>query len=156
MVYIAIIVGCVIGALIGNFAPIISYTYSEYLAIAIVAALDTIFGGVVASIKKNFDMGVFISGFLGNAILSILLTYLGARLNVDIYLAAIFVFVGRIFFNLGVIRRYYLEKCTNFFKAQKSKKQKKQNEIYLGDSITKILRYYYKNITISIDILAEI
>ena len=30
MVYIAIIVGCVIGALIGNFAPIISYTYSEY------------------------------------------------------------------------------------------------------------------------------
>jgi small basic protein len=125
MVYIAIIVGCVIGALIGNFAPIISYTYSEYLAIAIVAALDTIFGGVVASIKKNFDMGVFISGFLGNAILSILLTYLGARLNVDIYLAAIFVFVGRIFFNLGVIRRYYLEKCTNFFKAQKSKKTEK-------------------------------
>ena len=125
MVYIAIIVGCVIGALIGNFAPIISYTYSEYLAIAIVAALDTIFGGVVASIKKNFDMGVFISGFLGNAILSIFLTYLGARLNVDIYLAAIFVFVGRIFFNLGVIRRYYLEKCTNFFKAQKSKKTEK-------------------------------
>ena len=125
MVYIAIIVGCVIGALIGNFAPIISYTYSEYLAIAIVAALDTIFGGVVASIKKNFDMGVFISGFLGNAILSILLTYLGARLNVDIYLAAIFVFVGRIFFNLGVIRRYYLEKCTNFFKAKKRKKTEK-------------------------------
>ena len=125
MVYIAIIVGCIIGALIGNFAPIISYTYSEYLAIAIVAALDTIFGGVVASIKKNFDMGVFISGFLGNAILSILLTYLGARLNVDIYLAAIFVFVGRIFFNLGVIRRYYLEKCTNFFKSKKSKKTEK-------------------------------
>ena len=123
MVYIAIIVGCVVGALIGNFAPIISYTYSEYLAIAILAALDTIFGGVVASIKKNFDMGVFISGFLGNAILSILLTYLGARLNVDIYLAAIFVFVGRIFFNLGVIRRYYLEKSTNFFKSRKNKKK---------------------------------
>lgn len=123
MVYIAIIVGCVVGALIGNFAPIISYTYSKYLAIAIVAALDTIFGGVVASIKKNFDMGVFISGFLGNAILSILLTYLGARLNVDIYLAAIFVFVGRIFFNLGVIRRYYLEKSTNFFKSRKNKKK---------------------------------
>ena len=74
MVYIAIIVGCVIGALIGNFAPIISYTYSEYLAIPIVAALDTISGGVVASIKKNLDMGVFISGFLRNAILSIFLT----------------------------------------------------------------------------------
>lgn len=125
MVYIAIILGCVIGAFIGNFAPIISYTYSEYLAIAIVAALDTIFGGVVASIKKNFNMGVFVSGFLGNAILSMLLTYLGARLNVDIYLAAIFVFVGRIFLNLGTIRRYYLEKCTNFFKSRKDKKGQK-------------------------------
>lgn len=125
MVYIAILIGCIIGAVIGNFAPIISYTYSEYLAIAIIAAIDTIFGGIVASIKKNFNMGVFISGFLGNAILSMLLTYLGSRLNVDIYLAAIFVFVGRIFLNLGTIRRYYLEKCTEIIKAKKDKKHKK-------------------------------
>ena len=124
MVYIAIIIGCVIGALIGNYAPIISYTYSEYLAIAIVAALDTIFGGILASTKKNFDMGVFISGFLGNAVLSILLTYLGSKLNVDIYLAAIFVFVWRIFNNLGYIRRYYLEKGTEYFKSKRDKKGK--------------------------------
>ena len=110
MVYIAIIVGCVIGALIGNFAPIISYTYSGYLAIAIIAALDSVFGGIVSSLNKKFDMGVFISGFFGNAILAMLLTYLGQRLNVDIYLAAIFVFVSRMFNNLGIIRRYYLEK----------------------------------------------
>ena len=129
MVYIAIILGCIIGAFIGNFAPMISYTYSEYLAIAIVAALDTIFGGIVASINKNFNMGVFISGFLGNAILSILLAYLGSRLNVDIYLAAIFVFVGRIFFNLGVIRRYYLEKCTEFFKSKRKNKEKKSDKV---------------------------
>lgn len=128
MVYIAILLGCIIGALIGNFAPIISYTYSEYLAIAIVAALDSIFGGIVASIKKNFNMGVFISGFLGNAVLSILLTYLGSRLNVDIYLAAIFVFVGRIFLNLGSIRRYYLERCTDYIKSKRDKKVKKSND----------------------------
>ena len=78
--------------------------------------------------KKNFNMGVFISGFLGNAILSMLLTYLGARLNVDIYLAAIFVFVGRIFLNLGTIRRHYLEKCTNFFKQRKSKTTSKSRK----------------------------
>lgn len=125
MVYIAIILGCIIGAFIGNFAPTISYTYSEYLAIAIVAALDSIFGGIVGSIKKNFNMGVFVSGFLGNAILSILLAYLGSRLNVDIYLAAIFVFVGRIFNNLGIIRRYYLEKCTDYIKLKKKGKDKK-------------------------------
>ena len=110
MVLIAIILGCIIGIIVGNFAPIISYAYSGYLAIAIVAALDTVFGGVVSSLNKKFDMGVFLSGFFGNAILAMLLAYLGQRLNVDIYLAAIFVFVSRMFNNLGIIRRFYLEK----------------------------------------------
>lgn len=110
MVLIAIILGCIVGIIVGNFAPIISYTYSGYLAIAIVAALDTVFGGVVSSLNKKFDMGVFLSGFFGNAILAMLLAYLGQRLNVDIYLAAIFVFVSRMFNNLGIIRRFYLEK----------------------------------------------
>lgn len=128
MVYLAILLGGLLGVIIGNFAPIISYTYSEYLAIAIVAIVDTIFGGIVASIKKNFDMGVFISGFLGNAIVSILLTYLGTKLNVDIYLAAIFVFIGRIFLNLGIIRRYYLEKITQKFKKNKIDENDKKIE----------------------------
>lgn len=110
MIFIAIILGCIIGVVVGNFAPIISYTYSGYLAIAIIAALDSVFGGIVSSLNKKFDMGVFLSGFFGNAILAMLLTYLGQRLNVDIYLAAIFVFVSRMFNNLGIIRRYYLEK----------------------------------------------
>ena len=49
-------------------APIISYTYSNYLAIAIIAALDSVFGGIVATIKKNFDLKIFLTGFFGNAI----------------------------------------------------------------------------------------
>ena len=110
MIFIAIILGCIIGVVLGNFAPIISYTYSGYLAIAIIAALDSVFGGIVATLNKNFDLKIFVSGFFGNAILSILLTYLGQKLNVDIYLAAIFVFVSRMFNNLGIIRRHYLEK----------------------------------------------
>ncbi len=110
MIFIAIILGCVIGILVGNFAPIISYTYSGYLAIAIVAALDSVFGGINSSLNKKFDMAIFLSGFFGNAILAILLAYLGQRLNVDIYLVAIFVFVTRMFNNLAGIRRFYLEK----------------------------------------------
>lgn len=110
MIAIAIVIGCVVGALIGINLPVISYTYSGYLAIAIIAALDSVFGGIVSSLNKKFDMGVFLSGFFGNAILAMLLTYLGQRLNVDIYLAAIFVFVSRMFNNLGIIRRHYLEK----------------------------------------------
>ena len=113
MVLIAIIIGCVIGALIGTNIPTIPYSYSGYLAIAIIAALDSVFGGITSTLKKNFDMKIFISGFFVNAILAIALTYLGEKLNVDIYLAAVVVFVGRMFNNLGTIRRYYVEKISN-------------------------------------------
>ncbi len=113
MIFVAIILGCVIGIIVGNFAPIISYTYSGYLAIAIIASLDSVFGGVAASLNKKFDMAIFLSGFFGNSILAILLAYLGQRLNVDIYLVAIFVFVTRMFNNLGFIRRHYIEKIRN-------------------------------------------
>lgn len=112
MIFIAILVGCIIGALAGMNAPIISYSMSGYLAISIIAALDSVFGGITSVLKGNFDLKIFVSGFFGNAILSILLTYLGEKLNVDIYLAAIIVFVGRMFTNLAIIRRYYLDKWT--------------------------------------------
>lgn len=107
---VAILVGCLVGALLGINAPTISYTYSSYLAIAIIAALDSVFGGITSVVKGNFDIKIFVSGFFGNAILSILLTYLGQKLNVDIYLAAIIVFVGRMFTNLSIIRRYFIDK----------------------------------------------
>ena len=55
---------------------------------------------------------VFVSGFFVNAILAMLLTFLGQKLNVDIYLAAIIVFIGRMFNNLGIIRRYCLAKIS--------------------------------------------
>ena len=115
MVFIAILIGCIAGALIGMNAPMISYTYSSYLAIAVVAALDSVFGGITSVINKKFDLKIFITGFFGNAILAILLTILGQKLNVDIYLAAIVVFVGRMFVNLAIIRIYYVDKWSKSF-----------------------------------------
>lgn len=124
MIILAIFIGCILGAIIGINSPIIPYTYSSYLAISIVAALDSVFGGIVSTQKGNFDFKIFVSGFFGNAILSILLTYLGEKLNVDIYLAAIVVFVGRMFTNLSLIRRYYIEKIDL---KKKNKELKKEN-----------------------------
>ena len=109
MIIIAIILGCVIGAIIGVNAPIIPYTYSTFLAIAVVAALDSVFGGITSVLKKNFDLTIFITWFFCNSILSIALTYLGQRLNIYIYLAALLVFVGRMFTNLTIIRRHYVD-----------------------------------------------
>ena len=126
MILIAIIIGCLIGALIGMYAPMVSYTYSGYLAIAIIAALDSVFGGIVATLKKNLT--IFITGFFGNAILAILLTILGQKLNVDIYLAAIIVFVGRMFTNLAIIRRYYIDIVVKKIEDKKSKKDNLKEE----------------------------
>lgn len=120
MVAIAIIIGCILGAIIGINSPVISYTYSGYLAIAIVAALDSVFGGITSVLNGKFDLKIFISGFFGNAVLSIMLTWLGVKLNVDIYLAAIVVFVGRMFTNFAIIRRYYIDKWS--LKWQESRK----------------------------------
>ena len=123
MVFISILIGCILGAIVGINMPIISYTYSSYLAIAIVAALDSVFGGITGVLKGEFDFKVFISGFFCNAILSILLTYLGNKLNVDIYLAAIVVFVGRMFLNLTIIRKFYIDKWSKKFEERKNKRE---------------------------------
>ena len=127
MIFLIMIIACILGVVVGLNAPMISYTYSSYLAIALIAALDSVFGGVASVINKKFDMKIFISGFFGNAILAILLTMLGEKLNIDIYLAAIVVFVGRMFNNLGIIRRYYVEKWTEKIR-NRSKKEEEKNK----------------------------
>lgn len=128
MVFIAILIGCILGAIVGINAPIISYSYSSYLAIAIIAALDSVFGGITGTLKGEFNFKVFISGFFCNSILSMLLTYLGNKLNVDIYLAAIVVFVGRMFINLTIIRKYYIDKWSKKYQEYKTRKANKIQE----------------------------
>lgn len=132
MIYISVLIGCIFGAIIGICSPVISYTYSSYLSIAIIAALDTVFGGIASLAKKNFDLKIFLSGFFGNSILSMALTYLGNKLNVDIYLAAIVVFVGRMFTNLAIIRRYYLDKWIE--KIEKKKQKVNEEKIVIENN----------------------
>jgi len=82
--------------------------YSEYMSIAVLGDLDSFFGAIRAQLEGNFERDVFISGFFGNSFLSAGLAYIGDRLDVPIYLAAIFAFGNRMFNNFAVIRRYFL------------------------------------------------
>lgn len=132
MFYITIVICSILGILLGMHLPTISYSYSGYLAIAIIAALDSVFGGITSTLKKNFDIRIFVSGFFGNAILAMLLTFLGEKLNVDIYLAAVIVFVGRMFTNLSIIRRIYIDKLTAKYK-KKNKSDVETNSDNLAD-----------------------
>ncbi len=106
------ILGMIIGILIGVFLiPVnIPQQYSTYMAVAILAALDSVFGGVAATLQKKFNMKIFVSGFFGNALLAAALAYIGDQLGIDIYLAAIFAFGNRLFLNFAIIRRYMLNK----------------------------------------------
>jgi small basic protein len=108
------LLGLFFGIALGLILPLrIPPAYSYYMSIAVLAALDSVFGGIRASIEKKFEADVFISGFFGNALLAAGLAYIGDRLDVPIYLAAIFVFGSRLFQNFAMLRRHLLKRLRN-------------------------------------------
>lgn len=115
-------IGLLIGVILGILVDInIPEKFSPYVSVAILACLDSVFGAVRANLSKNFEANIFISGFFGNALLAAALAYLGDKLGIPIYIAAVIVFGGRIFDNFAIIRRIILD-------GLKSKKVRKLNE----------------------------
>ncbi|MFB1049657.1 small basic family protein [Paraliobacillus sp. JSM ZJ581] len=104
----------VVGVALGLLTDItIPDQYSDYLSIAILASLDTLFGGVRAHLDQTFDPKILVSGFSFNIGLAVLLTFIGVKLGIDLYLAAVFAFGVRLFQNIAIIRRYlFLQKKT--------------------------------------------
>ena len=108
------LIGILIGAVIGFLLPYTYNTaYSLYISVAILACLDSVFGGIRANLEQNFSMKIFVSGFFGNALLAAFLAYIGDRLGVPLYYAAIFTFGSRLFDNFAAIRRIWLNKIEN-------------------------------------------
>ena len=107
-----IILGLLVGVFIGLVLPpelYPPYVYSKYISVSFLAGIDSVLGAVRAGIEKKFNVQVFVSGFFSNALLAALLTWLGDKLGVDLYLAAVVTFGVRVFDNLGYIRRDFLE-----------------------------------------------
>jgi small basic protein len=103
------IIGLLVGIIIGSlFSVTIPAPYSRYTAIAILAASDSILGAVRAHLEGQYNNKVFISGFCANALLAGLLAFVGDRLGVELYYAAIVAFGVRLFNNLAIIRRHFL------------------------------------------------
>ncbi len=141
MVGIVIILFFVITGILTGLNVAIPYSYSQYIAVAILACLDSVFGAFSANIEKKFRMNIFLSGFFGNALIAIFLVFVGIKLNVDIYLAVVIVFSGRLLNNFTIIRREYLvkfdEKNISKGKAKKTKKikEKVNEEIKVDEEI---------------------
>ena len=112
--YILIAIGLslvfgILGIVLRLNAPVqIPPGYSRYTAVMILAALDSVLGAVKAWLNGNFENKVFISGLIVNSLAAGALTYLGDKLGVELYFAAIVAFGVRIFDNLAVIRRHLL------------------------------------------------
>lgn len=119
MKYIILLIVAVIGGTLGFLVPEIPYAYYDYTAVAILATLDSLFGGMTSILKGKFDLRIFISGYFGNAIIAILLVALGEKLGVDIYLAAVIVFVQRMLTNFSITRRILIQRKSNYEEIKK-------------------------------------
>lgn len=105
-----VLASLIIGMVLGVFLPLhISINYAKYMSVAFLAALDSILGATRSVIAGNYTHKLFLSGFITNTVFATLLTMLGDRLGVDLYLAAIVTFGVRIFQDLTIIRNLLFE-----------------------------------------------
>jgi small basic protein len=101
--------GLLLGVLLGLVLNVsVSFEFARYSAVAILAALDSVLGAIRAELEGTFNDRIFLSGFITNALVAVLLTYVGDRLGLDLYLVALVAFGLRIFQNVALIRRHFL------------------------------------------------
>ena len=103
LVIVSLLVGIGLGVFID---PEVPASLQAYLPMAVMAALDSVFGGLRARLEGTFNDRIFVVSFLSNAVLAALLVWAGNRLGVDdMQIAVVVVFGVRIFNNLAAIRR---------------------------------------------------
>ncbi len=102
------VLGLIAGVIAGLvFEPSVPLWMQPYLPIAVVAALDALFGGLRAVLDGLFDERVFTVSFVSNVLVAALIVYLGDQLGVGSQLSTgVVVVLGiRIFSNAAAIRR---------------------------------------------------
>jgi small basic protein len=85
-------------------------TFVPYVAVACLAGLDTVCGGIRTGLEGKFHNDVFVTGFFSNVLIAFFLAWLGDQIGVNLYLVAALVLGTRIFTNLSLIRRFLLTK----------------------------------------------
>ena len=102
--FVGLIAGLAMGLV---FQPSVPLWMQPYLPIAVIAALDAVFGGVRAVLEGIFDDKGFVVSFLSNVVVAAFIVFLGDQLGVGTQLSTgVVVVLGvRIFSNVASIRR---------------------------------------------------
>lgn len=105
------ILGFAVGILLGLYVPLnIPVEYSRYTAVAILGVIDSILGAIRADMRREYHSSIFISGLIINMVIAVIITYLGDRLSLDLYLAIVIAFTIRMMQNIATIRYAFLER----------------------------------------------
>lgn len=108
---ILLLASLALGIVVGGFIPVhIPLIWGKYFSVASLAALDSLLGAGKSVPEGRFSAGLFVSGFLINTSLAGLLTYVGDRLGMELYLAAVITFGVRIFQDLSILRVYFFQR----------------------------------------------
>ncbi len=99
---ISLVLGAVVALVL---RPTVSEDQSRYLAMAVVAALDSSFGGLRAHLEQTFSDRLFVLAFVSNAAVAVVLVWIGDQLGADLATAVAVVFGVRIFQNVAAVRR---------------------------------------------------
>lgn len=105
---LAMLVGALIAVIV--VLPIHDQIIAQYLAVACLAGLDTVLGGIRSGLEGKFHTDVFTTGFISNILIAFFLAWLGDKMGINLSLAVALVLGARIFTNLSLIRRFLLTK----------------------------------------------
>ncbi len=99
---VALVVGILLGAILSKALPL---EFAPYMGVAVLASMDSVFGGTRSQLDGKFQADIFITGFLANIAAALFLVWLGDKIGIGLLQAAVVVFGIRIFTNLSLIRR---------------------------------------------------
>lgn len=127
------LIALLLGALLALVLKVrVADAMGQYLAVACLAGLDTVLGGLRSAYESKFQTDVFLSGFFANVVIAFFIAWLGDKIGINLYMVVALVMGMRIFTNLSLLRRYVLVRATDWIAKRKKEREKLQEQTMEG------------------------
>lgn len=126
------IIALLIGILLGHqMLQPVKGPAGSYLAVAVIAGIDTVFGGLRSALEEKFRTDIFVTGFFSNMLIAFFLAWLGDQIGINLFLAAALVLGSRVFTNLSLIRRILI---TQWQEARQRRRLEGEQQSQMGST----------------------